>query len=259
FGGAGGTHVAELAMALRIFRVIVPRSPGTLSALGVLLGDVVKDYSRTIMTAASAVDWRAIEREFKKLEALATRDLAAEGFSGKRVSISRSSAVRYIGQSFEIYVPWSRQFERDFHQAHDVRYGYSDSARPTEIVSLRIKATGMTDKPRLRRFGSSKSVFQLGPSHYSSAIMPAYTRNRANGGRSSTTSMLPAKTPVYDRDRLRPNSRIRGPAIIVEYSSTTLVPAGWTSVVDPWLNMVMTCSESLESLERPSRSKDRLP
>src|SRR5262249_12111905 len=128
FGGAGGLHVAELAEALRIPRVIIPRSPGTLSALGVLLGDVVKDYSRTVMTAASAVDWRAIEREFKRLESVAIRELAAEGFKGKRLTLSRSAAVRYVGQSFEIHVPWSRQFQREFHSAHELRYGYSDSA-----------------------------------------------------------------------------------------------------------------------------------
>src|SRR5260370_4044025 len=98
FGGAGGVHVAELAMALRIPRVIVPRSPGTLSALGVLLGDVVKDYSRTLMTMTSAVDWRAIESEFKKLEAVAKDDLAAEGFKRRRVSIARSAAVSSSGQ-----------------------------------------------------------------------------------------------------------------------------------------------------------------
>ena len=234
FGGAGGLHVAELAMALRIPRVIVPRSPGTLSALGVLLGDVVKDYSRTVMVATSAVDRRALESEFKRLEAVATRDLAGEGFKGKRVSIARSAAVRYIGQSFEIDVPWTRGFETDFHGAHQIRYGYADRARPTEIVSVRVRAIGITDKPSIRRFRAAKGS-STRPSHYSAAMMPA-----AAGQPAASKSVRPAKTPVYDRDRLKAGVRLRGPAIIAEYSSTTLVPAGWRAVVDPWLNVVLS-------------------
>src|SRR6185295_13862451 len=80
FGGAGGLHVCELAASLRIPRVLVPRSPGTLSALGVLLGDVVKDYSRTVMAATSDLDQRELERAFRGLEQQATRDLKDEGF-----------------------------------------------------------------------------------------------------------------------------------------------------------------------------------
>src|SRR5437588_5547676 len=106
FGGAGGLHVCDLATALRIPCVVVPRSPGTLSALGVLLGDVVKDYSRTVMLKTGADERRAIERGFAQLEGDASTDLQREGFAASRIKLTRSVAMRYVGQSFEIDVAW---------------------------------------------------------------------------------------------------------------------------------------------------------
>ena len=234
FGGAGGLHVAELAAALRIPQVIVPRSPGTLSALGVLLGDVVKDYSRTLMVKTSELDHHQIEADFKKLEEKAARDLAAEGFNGKRVRMVRSAAMRYIGQSFEIDVPWTHDFDAHFHDAHQQRYGYADPSRPTEIVSARVRATGITDKPSMRRFRTEGKRRPARPAHYVPAVMPQPADHEA--GRKVPRA---ASTAIYDRAALGPGITVRGPAIILEYSSTTLIPAGWVARVDPWLNMIL--------------------
>jgi N-methylhydantoinase A len=244
FGGAGGLHAAELGMALSIPRVVIPRSPGTLSALGVLLGDVVKDYSRTLMLTTAELDKRVVEAEFKKLESVASRDLAVEGFRGKRSSISRSVAIRYIGQSFEIDVPWTSNFESDFHDSHQVRYGYADRARPTEIVSIRVRATGITQKPELRRFRPGRAAALSRPSHYIDAIMPAIAGQRAPNKSigSAVAQARRGRIPVYDRDHLRPRATLPGPAIIAEYSSTTVVPGGWTAAIDPWLNVVLESS-----------------
>jgi len=222
FGGAGGLHVCELASALRIPRVVVPRSPGTLSALGVLLGDVVKDYSRTVMIKTAEVDPRAIERGFKELESEAVGDLAGEGFSKNRVELARTLAMRYVGQSFEIDVGWSKQFERAFHAAHRDRYGYADKNRPTEIVSLRVRATGITEKPRLKRVRQGKSK-KVAPG----ASASVYLTERAE------------QVGVYERERLEAGASLKGPAIITEYSSTTLVPRGRTVEVDGWLNLII--------------------
>jgi N-methylhydantoinase A len=222
FGGAGGLHVCALAEALRIPRVFVPRSPGTLSALGVLLGDVVKDYSRTVMLKIEASEQRAIERGFAELEREATSDLKREGFAAKRIKLARSLAMRYVGQSFEIDVAWSNRFESRFHAAHRERYGYADAARPTEIVSLRVRATGVTDKPRLRR--SSSKQRKVAPRH----TADVYLTERAE------------RVPVYARDDFDAGLKLRGPAIMTEYSSTTLIPAGRNVVVDEWLNLIVS-------------------
>jgi N-methylhydantoinase A len=222
FGGAGGLHVCELAASLRIPRVLVPRSPGTLSALGVLLGDVVKDYSRTVMVHTSDLDQRALERAFRRLEQQATRDLRDEGFAKDKTKLFRSVAMRYIGQSFEINVLWGNRFEAAFHSAHRERYGYADKSRPTEIVSARVRATGITDKPRLKRW-PSKRAHPANASHFAKVWL----------------SERAARLPVYAREELTPGSKLEGPAIITEYSSTTLIPHHWVVDVDAWLNLIV--------------------
>ncbi|MFL6273613.1 MAG: hydantoinase/oxoprolinase family protein [Blastocatellia bacterium] len=222
FGGAGGLHVCALADALRIPRVFIPRSPGTLSALGVLLGDVVKDYSRTVMLKPADHDRRAIERRFAQLEREATINIKREGFAANRIKLARSVAMRYAGQSFEIDVAWGNRFDSRFHAAHRERYGYADAKRATEIVSLRVRATGVTDKPRLRRASSGRH--KVVPRHEAKV----YLNERAS------------RVPVYVRDDFTVGLKLQGSAIITEYSSTTLIPAARTVTVDEWLNLIIT-------------------
>jgi N-methylhydantoinase A len=223
FGGAGGLHVCDLAAALRISRVIIPRSPGTLSALGVLLGDVVKDYSRTVMLKTATLNKQTIESEFAALAREAQQDLSQEGFAKEQMRLYRAVAMRYVGQSFEIDVGWNERFARRFHALHEERYGYADRLRQTEIVSLRLKATGITDKPRLRKLSAKKP----------SAIKPAYSMKVVLTERAS-------QVPVYMREDLRAGAQFTGPAIITEYSSTTLIPANRRVEVDGWLNLIIS-------------------
>jgi N-methylhydantoinase A len=223
FGGGGGLHVCELAAALRVPCIVVPRSPGTLSALGVLLGDVVKDYSRTVMRTAAGLDARALERDFTVLEQIAVRDLSGEGFGTDKMKLQRSVAIRYAGQSFEIDIAWGGRIEARFHAAHRARYGYADSSRAIEIVSLRVRATGVTQKPRTKRW----------PSGQSRSVRPSHTARVYLSGRS-------VQVPVYARDDLSPGVRFAGPAIITEYSSTTLIPPRFKVGVDPWLNLTIS-------------------
>jgi N-methylhydantoinase A len=223
FGGAGGLHVCELAEALRISRVVIPRSPGTLSALGVLLGDVVKDYSRTVMLKTAKINKRRMESEFAALEGEARKDLATEGFAINKQKLARAVAMRYVGQSFEIDLSWNEKLEQKFHALHKERYGYADVLRPTEIVSLRVKATGVTNKPRLRRTLAGHRV----------APKAAYNTKVFLSERAS-------RVPVYLRDHLQAGMQFKGPAIITEYSSTTLIPAGRNIAVDAWLNLLIT-------------------
>ena len=222
FGGAGGLHVCALAAALRIPRVVVPASPGTLSALGVLLGDVLKDYSRTVMFKVAQLDLSAVEREFVGMEKKAVRELATEGFKDDRIKLLRSAAVRYVGQSFEIAIPWSVRFAKEFHEAHRARYGYDDAKRPMEIVSLRLQAVGVTEKPGLKRI---KTTRRISPKPVDQVRV--------------FFSEGTVRTPVYKRETLQPGTRLKGPAVITEYSSTTLISPGLGVDVDPWLNLIV--------------------
>jgi N-methylhydantoinase A len=222
FGGAGGLHVCELAEALRIPRILVPQSPGTLSALGVLLGDVVKDYSRTVMLKTARLDFAAVEVVYATLERRALRDLKTEGFTAERAKLIRSAAVRYVGQSFEIEVPCTKRLEASFHAAHRERYGYADRSRATEIVSLRLRGIGVTNKLKLNRAASLKT-------HTAEARLSAKV----------FFDERPLRVPVYKRAQLQPGASFNGPAIISEYSSTTLIPSGWRVEIDPWRNLVI--------------------
>ncbi|MGE0127845.1 MAG: hydantoinase/oxoprolinase family protein [Blastocatellales bacterium] len=228
FGGAGGLHAAALAGSLRIPRVIIPNYPGAFSALGVLLADVVKDYSRTVMTAVEPSKQvpRGIEKEFIALERQAKSDLRGEGFAPAQINLIRSLAMRYRGQSFELEIEAPVKATDDviarFHQAHRERYGHADPNRVVEIVSVRLRGVGVAEKPRLKR-------------------APAAARHQPKPQRTAFVWLGEKRkqVPVFDRAELRPGAAIKGPAIIVEYGSTTLAPAGWRVRVDGWKNLVL--------------------
>ena len=223
FGGAGGLHACDLADMLSIPRVLVPKHPGLLSALGVLLSDVLKDYSQTVMLAQEEIAPERLEAVFARLEERARADLQAEGFSPDRILLSRFVDVRYAGQSFELSLPFTREFIADFHRAHERRYGYADPTRKIELVTVRVKAHGITEKlsfrPKAHRPTVAKPV----------ARRPVYFREGA--------VPVARETPFYWREALAPGTAITGPAIILEYSATTVVPPGWRADVDEYENV----------------------
>jgi N-methylhydantoinase A len=226
FGGAGGLHACDLASALEMQRVLIPRFPGGLSALGILRADVAKDLSQTVrltvQTPASLAS--PLARSFARLEQQALREMAGEGFARSRVRIERWLDMRYSGQAYELLVPAGGDFVGAFHRAHERRYGYADRARQTEIVNVRIRAIGATPKPELPRERRSRtSVTTAVISH----------RRGIFGGRAW-------RAPVYDRAKLGAGHRFRGPAIITEYSATTVLPPGWLARVDNLGNLVLT-------------------
>lgn len=225
FGGAGGLHACGLAAALEIPRVLIPKFPGGLSALGILRADVVKDYSRTILLPVEsrrAVS-RALQKEFAAMEKLAANEMLAEGFARSQVRIERLLDMRYVGQAYELSVPQKGDFVATFHRAHERRYGYSDAKRAVEIVNVRLKAIGSTPKPALPKV-------RAGGANASQSLI---------GERSVFFARRPMKTRVYDRSNLRAGDRLRGPAIVTEYSATTVVLPNWHVRVDRHGNLIM--------------------
>ncbi|MEW6735155.1 MAG: hydantoinase/oxoprolinase family protein [Acidobacteriota bacterium] len=222
FGGAGGLHVIELARALGIPKILIPPAPGALSALGVLMADVVKDYSRTVMLTAEEFNLSAAEKIFMDMEQQAKRDLVLEGFNYRQMRMQRRAAMRYHGQSFELDIPWSNRLISEFHKTHERRYGYCDTTRTVELVSLRLRASGATLKPPITRQHPSKRK-----------PVPAL----------QTTVHFQARAervPVYERESLPIGSKLTGPLIVVEYSSTTLLPIGCRLIVDPFANLIVS-------------------
>ena len=225
FGGAGGLHACALAAALEIPRALIPRFPGGLSALGILRADVVKDFSRTILLPVMRPHSGSgiLQHEFRAMDARASDDLRREGFSVSQMKIEHLLDMRYIGQAYELSVPASGNFAGAFHQAHAKRYGYSDENRPVEIVNIRARAIGMTPKPALPKI-------QRGTAEARAALVGV--RKVYFGGR-------PLSARIYERARLLARNQLRGPAIVTEYSATTVLLPGWTARVDAYGNLLL--------------------
>jgi N-methylhydantoinase A len=199
FGGCGGLHACEMAEELGIRTVIVPRFAGALSALGMLLADRVRDYS------AGVLDRSHVEKRFTLLERTARRDMPG-------AKLERMADVRYVGQSYELTVPWGASF----HDEHQRIYGYCDPARPTEVVTVRVRARIAVTKPAPRKL--------------SRAAKPSKSTRRRifTGGK---FRMI----PVFTREQVR---REHGPALVLDYGATTLIPGGWQFTVDGPGNLI---------------------
>jgi N-methylhydantoinase A/oxoprolinase/acetone carboxylase beta subunit len=221
FGGAGGMHACEIAARLDISTVIVPRHAGVLSALGMVLADVTKDYSASVLKASSEVTVAALAKRLAALVARAHSDLTAEGFPKRRQVIERRLDVRYVGQSYEITVPFDREYRSTFDREHHRRFGYSNPDRPTEVVTVRVQATGVTDKPTLP-FSRPRRVIRP---------VPADVRLGRFGGRTS-------KVAFYRWEDLAPGSRGSGSAVITSAEATIVIPPGFRFRVDGFGNVI---------------------
>ena len=222
FGGGGPLHACSLARALRIPTVMVPMMPGALSALGILLADVVRDHARTVMLPGSAIG--SLGEEFAALEQQARHEFAEEGLEG---TPSRSLDLRYRGQGYELNVPWSAaapaQTVEAFHELHRQRYGFSDPDKPIQIVSLRLRMTAPAEPWEPRRCESR-------PGDGSAARC---------GERDIFFDGQFLSSRLYRRDRLAAGDVLEGPAMITEYTSATILPPGCRATVDPLLNLIL--------------------
>ena len=234
FGGAGGLHACELAEALAIPTVMIPARPGALSAFGILVSDVVKDYSRTLLwRLGDGLPQAKLRKEFSKLEAAAHQEFREERWRGG-LQYERSLDLRYRGQGYELNVPATdRDRDNDnviarFHDEHQRRYGYHHAGREIELVTLRLRArlrTPQQSQPepkvaRPRRGGKP-------PSTAPAERAPVFFHDQA------------VSTPVFERGDLVPGRFMSGPAVITEYSATTVIPAGKRFWVDASANLLI--------------------
>jgi N-methylhydantoinase A len=226
FGGAGGLHACDLAAALDMRNVLVPVFPGGLSALGILRADVVKELSRTVLLAAEE-----IIRSPNKLNAMqnalqreGARVLRTEGFERDKMRFHDSLDMRYRGQAYELNVPVGGNIVATFHRAHETRYRYHNANQPVEIVNIRCRATGMTEKPPPARLATRKQ---------SERAAVTQTLQLIFNGRSQ-------RARLYLRDDLRAGDIFSGPAVVAEYSGTTLVPPNWKARVDAYGQLLLS-------------------
>jgi len=213
FGGSGGLHACEIAAELGIRTVIVPAHAGALSALGMVLADGVRDYAAGVL-GRTHIDKPAkhLEGQFEKLVALARRESPG-------AEVERTADLRYKGQSYELNVAWNpRDPATAFHKEHAKVYGYATPDREVEVVTIRVRARQRFPKPRLRK-------------------------DRRTTGQRETRRLWTAGAwqEVLALDRSRIGGReVAGPALVLDYGSTTLVPPGWNGRVDKAGNLLVT-------------------
>jgi N-methylhydantoinase A len=228
FGGAGGLHACELAEALAIPRVIVPALPGALSAFGILVSDVVKDYSRTVLwRVANDLPANRLKSEFINLRRRAEKDFRTEKWTGA-VSHQASVDLRYRGQGYELNVPYTSNLIRDFRKEHQRRYGYNFPAREIELVTLRLRSTIKSQPSRAAQKASYDRARSLSAKPDNSVH---HAEVYLSGRRASTA--------VHSRERLQAGKKYTGPAVVTEYSATTVIPAGLHFRVDQSGNLII--------------------
>lgn len=235
FGGAGGMHAVEMAAHLGLSTVIVPRNAGVLSAFGLLMSDPVKDYTRSLMKTDAEITLAGLEAEFRVLEAQSRRDAAEDGFAAADLVLERSLDCRYLGQSYEIDVPFrradtpARAFLESFHRRHKRLYSYRHDTRPVEIVHLRLKAVAVTPKIPLVREAPAQACDPEA----------RIRTQKIHTGRGFRDDRVVRDGAVYDRARLHHGHAVHGPALVIDPESTTFVPPGFAARVDAFLNLVI--------------------
>lgn len=230
FGGAGGLHACDLAEALAIPTVMIPARPGALSAYGILISDVVKDYSRTVLwriagRGSQAVTGTRLEKEFRKLEAAAQAEFRAERWRDT-LQYERSLDLRYRGQGYELNLPATTNVIAHFEKEHQRRYGYCHAGRDIELVTLRLRA-------RLRTRQPTRSEHKINRRRVGEKPLSPIERAPVFFSDKAVT------TAAFAREEMVPGRSMTGPAVITEYSATTVIPPGKKFWADESENLVI--------------------
>jgi len=256
FGGAGPVHANRLAAELEMPTVLVPMSPGTTSAMGLLVTDIKHDYSVALIQRADQIDLGAANTQFQRMKSEGQTALSREGVADEDTRFIKQADMRYVGQSYELTVPLQEKDldtpshsraggnpltvpiqEKDldakaldeilaeFHQEHERSYGFKAEEEPVEFVALRLSAVGVIPKPQLRKVNpaddtTTNALKETRPVYF------AETNGRVN-------------CPIFDRYKLRSGDEITGPAIIEEVDSTTVIHPGYRATVDEFGNIFL--------------------
>ncbi|MBE0685184.1 MAG: hydantoinase/oxoprolinase family protein, partial [Anaerolineaceae bacterium] len=222
FGGAGGLHAADLARGLGIPRVLVPPVASTLSAYGMLVADVIKDYSKTVMLPGDT-SFQQLSDLLAELAHRGTTDVLAEGTAAEDIHLEHSLDMRYRGQSYELNIPFTPGFLETFHQQHQATYGYAKPEAKIEIVNLRLRAIGKSTPPPLH----SQPLGDPNPQLANLDTRPVIFH----------THSIP--TPFYRAEALRPGNRLQGPAVVIRSDTTILLSPNDQARVDGLQNIII--------------------
>ncbi|MBI4504905.1 MAG: hydantoinase/oxoprolinase family protein, partial [Chloroflexi bacterium] len=235
FGGAGPVHAAALAAELDITWVVVPLSPGCHSAYGLVVADMLHDYTRSYVVEWASLDLARLAELLAGLQARGEQALATDGIPPERRRYLRELDLRYLGQHFNTRVVMPdgpvdaallADIERRFHDEHERVHGFKAEGEALELVNVRLTAIGAVPKP------AGRSV----PAGERTPPPPATVRTtRFEGARTHS--------PIYERAALRAGQHVAGPAIVEQLDATTVIPPGWLATVDRFGNLVLGRSE----------------
>jgi N-methylhydantoinase A len=233
FGGAAPVQVVDLAEAVGIGEVIIPPSPGVFSAFGFLVADIVHHYVKTVYIKAPKADPEWVEAIFTEMEETGSIQLDEDEAPREDWRLDRSVDMRYVGQSHELNVPVPSEIREDdleeivrrFHAIHMKHYGYNMPDEAVALVSFRLVARGIRSKPAIE-------VKPMRVGDLSEALKGSRSVHFADEGW--------IECDVYDRELLSSGSLFRGPCVVEEWDTTTIVNSGYRAEVDAWGNLLLT-------------------
>jgi N-methylhydantoinase A len=214
-------------------RLLIPRHPGILCAMGLLATDLKYDFAVTRLQRGGRYDLEAIEATLRELESQAHARLESDGVPADRRQVIRAADLRYAHQGVEISVPigaggmtqaTADDLVHRFHEQHQQLYTFADRKAPVELVNLRVYANGLMDHVTLPEIGRAPAGEKPTPS----GMRPA-----------APEGSVIAEVPVYRRERLLAGHVVTGPAIVDQLDCTTVVLAGQVATVDPVANLII--------------------
>ncbi|UTR10258.1 hydantoinase/oxoprolinase family protein [Evansella sp. LMS18] len=231
-GGAGPLHANALGELTGCFPVIVPPTPGVLSALGFLQSDIRNEYSKTFIHTLSNLSTKQIVDELSSLGAECDKWLEDEKVSEKQRTIKYEVDVRYFRQGHEIPMEVTREeLERDglvslkerFDSIHENNYGFKMDT-DVEVVNIRAVAVGKVLSPAI-------PLSEPGDTDSSHAIIDEKHQAYFDGKFTDT--------PIYERTLLKPNNVVYGPAVISQKDTTTLILPAYKAEIDNFMNILI--------------------
>lgn len=230
FGGAAPVQVVDLAELVGVKEIIIPPSPGVFSAFGFLVADLAHNYVKTSYSLCSETSWDEVEKIFSLLEESGNTQLERDKIPIKSRRIIKSMDMRYIGQSHELNVTVTdiEDLEKAitrFHGVHERYYGYSMPKEEVAIVNYRLVALGVRSKPEI------KSIDKLSDDTWHARKGERRVHFRDEGW---------VRCIVYDRELLQPGNIVRGPCVVEEWDTTTVVNNGYSGSIDNYGNIILT-------------------
>jgi N-methylhydantoinase A len=232
FGGAGPLHAAALAAAVGIPKVLGPVQPGVFAAVGLVMADIRHDFVRTRVARGAQINAAHLMPLYAELEQEAGEALQRDGVESAKRSLQRSADVRYLGQAYEVNVPFddgpinddvAKALVQKFHELHQQLYAHSHADKPVEFVSGRVAAIGTLSAPQIRK--PTPSTRKPGPQELRSVYF-------------DETAAF-ENTAIYARSELAPDDAFTGPAIVEQIDSTTVIHPGQQASVDEFGNLII--------------------